>query len=78
MQIRHTCESEIAMARSSRMIRPTSGIDMRALSRRPPSWPASGGRVVIVLTKASLSAGPYTRGRPERGRSASPPRPTSP
>ena len=37
LQIRHTCESEMAIPLSSRRIRPTSGIDMRALSLRPPS-----------------------------------------
>ena len=71
LQIRHTWESEIAIPRSSRSRRATSGIDMRALRRRPPSWPGSAGRVVIVLTSASLSCGPYTAGRPDRGLSPS-------
>lgn len=35
-QIRRTCESEMEMPRSSRRIRPTSGIDMRALEPAPP------------------------------------------
>ena len=57
-QLRHTCESEIAIPWRSRNSRAASGIDMRALRRRPPRWPGPAGRVVIVLTSANLSWGP--------------------